>query len=155
MSLLRVLFDSEKGVIIPVSVVTGKSAVEIEENVPMGFAIGDRAQDRQKENPKMEKAFCLIDTGSSISRISQRLAQKLNLKLSGMVAVNSVAGVSVVKSYFVTLIVPIGKVLHAFEGSQLAEYQTLSTDHDVLLGRDILARGIFQTDWNGQAILGF
>lgn len=155
MPLLRVSFNPEEGVIIPVSIVTGRGAVEIKENVSMGFAIGDRAQDGKKENLTMEKVFCLIDTGSSISRISQRLAQKLNLKSSGMVAVNSAAGVSVLKAYFVTLIVPIGKVIHAFEGSQLAEYQTSSTDHDVLLGRDILTKGIFQMDGSGQAFLSF
>lgn len=144
MPLLRIPFNPSKGVIISVSILTDKEAVDIRDRVGSG-----------EEKIEMEQFQCLIDTGASISCISQRLSQKLNLKSSGMITMNSATDTVQVQTYFATLVIPIGKAFYAFESSQVAEYQTLSTDYDVLLGRDILMRGIFQTDWSGQAIIGF
>ena len=57
--------------------------------------------------------------------------------------------------YFVTLIIPMENSFRIFAEIEVAEYQSGTNRHDVLLGRDIIRNGIFQTDWSGQAILGF
>ena len=144
MALLKVQFAPQKGVIIPVFVVTGKDTATIE----------DRVRSGEKDIKTMPKFGCLIDTGASRSCVSERLAEKLKLKKSGMIPMLTASEKVRVKTYLVTFIIPMGNSFHFFESTQVAEYGG-GKSHDVLLGRDILMKGIFQTDWNGQAILGF
>ena len=140
MALLQVRFDSKKGVIIPVFIATGKDTVAIEV--------------KEKDIKTMQKFNCLIDTGAGISCISRRLAEKLKIKPAGAIQIFTASEKVRMKIYSVTFIIPMGNSFRIFEKIEVAEYAG-GKHHDVLLGRDILMKGIFQTDWNGQAILGF
>ena len=42
MALLKVQFDPQKGVVIPVFIATGKSALDIGDKINMGFALVSR-----------------------------------------------------------------------------------------------------------------
>ena len=144
MALLKIQFDSPKGVIIPVFIATAEDTVKIENE-----------KDKEKYIKTLPKFNCLIDTGAFRSFVSQRLAEKLKLNSSKVIPVLTASGKVRVKTYFVTFIIPMGDCFRFFENIEVAEYQSVTNRHDVLLGRDILMRGIFQTDWSGQAILGF
>ena len=144
MALLKVQFDPQKGVIIPVFIATAKDTVAIEDKVRSG----------EKDIKTIPKFGCLIDTGASRSCVSERLAKKLKLKSLGAIQILTASEKVRMKIYSVTLIIPMVNSFRIFEKIEVAEYGG-GKSHDVLLGRDILMKGIFQTDWNGQAILGF
>ena len=143
MALLKVQFDPQKGVIIPVFIATAKDTVAI-----------DDEKDKEKYTKTLPKFGCLIDTGASRSCVSERLAEKLKLKSLGAIQILTASEKVRMKIYSVTLIIPMVNSFRIFEKIEVAEYGG-GKSHDVLLGRDILMKGIFQTDWNGQAILGF
>ena len=111
-------------------------------------------KDKEKYIKTLPKFDCLIDTGASRSFVSQRLAEKLKLESLGAIPVLTASEQVEVETYSVTLIIPMGSSLRIFEKIEVAEYGG-GKSHDVLLGRDIIRNGIFQTDWSGQAILGF
>lgn len=143
MPILRVVFDIKKGVIIPVLVAGGAD----------GLVTKDEGGQKEIANPI--KTNCLIDTGADRTCLNASLIKKLGVKPSGMITMTGATGNANVRTYFVSLIIPIGNSHHIFEGLQVAEYSGLADDYEILLGRDILSAGIFQIQWDGLAILGF
>ena len=71
MALLKVQFDPQKGVTIPVFIATGKNTVAIE--------------DKRKYIKTLPKFNCLIDTGAGISCVSEKLSEELELESSGVI----------------------------------------------------------------------
>lgn len=144
MALLKVQFDYQKGVIIPVFVATAEDTVKIENE-----------KDKEKYIKTLPKFDCLIDTGAGISCISENLSKALELEPSGGIPMHTASGSVEVDVYSVTLIIPMEDSFRIFADTEVAEYQNGTDRHDVLLGRDILREGLLQMGWGGQAFLSF
>ena len=92
----------------------------------------------------------LVDTGASKTSISPKLAKTLELQTSGKVQVQGVTGTVPVDSYAVDLMLAFGGHSAAIENLEVCELNLGQAPFDVLIGRDILCRGVLTMDFAGR-----
>ena len=92
----------------------------------------------------------LIDTGASITCISQQVVQTVGLQAIGMTQMISASQTIPAHLYLVDLLLPFGHGGLLQKGIQVMEFQAAGTDPvQMLLGRDILCRGVFTMSLDG------
>lgn len=112
-------------------------------------------EDRKHNIPKPVKKIMLIDTGASASAIKVGIAKELNLISHGTISIATASHHNVIcATYDVDIVFEIHKVtvqnVRVFESK--FEGQTI----DGLIGRDILAQGMFiYTGYDNSFTLGF
>jgi len=92
----------------------------------------------------------LLDTGASITCISLSVVQALNLVPIGMRPMVSATHAVPVNQYLVDLIFPFGSVIYIMSAMQVMEFvATNTTPFQILLGRDIICKGILTMSFDG------
>lgn len=87
--------------------------------------------------PRMWKG--LWDTGASVSSITQRIVDEMNLTPIGKTSISTANGIVVVSTYFVNIGLPNGVTVR----NVLVSCADLGNDIDVLIGMDIIRHGDF------------
>jgi hypothetical protein len=94
--------------------------------------------------------LALIDTGASITCISQQIVQAVGLRSIGMTQMVSATQTIPAHLYLVDLLLPFGSAGLLQQGIQVMEFQTSGTDPiQMLLGRDILCRRVMTMSLDG------
>ena len=92
----------------------------------------------------------LIDTGASKTSVSPKLARALNLRPNGKVPIRSVTATVETNSYAVDIVLTFGTHSAVIENLEVCELDLGSAPFDVLIGRDILCRGVLTMDFAGR-----
>ena len=93
----------------------------------------------------------LLDAGPDHTCVSRSLAQKLDLRPSGKVSVSGAAGASEMNQYMIDLLLQFGQISNAITEHVVTEFTSSSaTAQDMLVGRDIICRGVFTMDFSGR-----
>ena len=92
----------------------------------------------------------LLDTGADHTCVSRRLAQSLNLRPSGKVPVSGATGASEMNQYMIDLLLQFGQNSIAITEHMVTEFTSSSTAYDMLVGRDIICKGVFTMDFSGR-----
>ena len=114
--------------------------------------IGVRGPDQSSARPGEQlQAFpALIDTGASITCISNAVIQAIGLLPIGMREMVSATHQSPVNVYLVDLIIPFGATAHIRQGMQVMEFNQVGhSPFQILLGRDIICIGVFNISFDG------
>jgi Aspartyl protease len=124
-----------------------------------------RTQQQQPPAPQNLIMFAgLLDTGASVTCISKNVVQTIGLQPSGKTSMSGSTGASVVDQYtFVVGLLfgaqqaPTGAIsgqLHAHL-VQGCEFTSHGFGFDVLIGRDILCKGLLSLSFDGHYALSF
>lgn len=99
---------------------------------------------------QLHNCTAIWDTGATSSMISQRIAQELQLSPQGTVKVSGVHGVESTNIYTVDLVFNNGYLIPNTQVSEAGN----NAGFDVLVGMDIISRGIFIVDGVNHAVNG-
>ena len=100
--------------------------------------------------PTVTSFPALIDTGASMTCISRQVVQAVGLQSMGMVRMISATQTMPVNVYLVDLLLPLGSAGLLQQGIQVMEFQAPGGHpFQMLLGRDILCRGVFTMSLDG------
>ena len=94
-------------------------------------------------------AQALIDTGASQTSISPQLAAHLKIPPRGKIRVQGATGAMPVNSYHVDLMLSFGPQSVVAPSLDVCEFDPGSASFQVLIGRDILCRGVLTMDFDG------
>ena len=87
----------------------------------------------------------LIDTGASVTCISRQVVQAVGLQSIGMTPMLSATQTVPAHRYLIDLLLPFGNAGLLQQGIHVMEFQVTGTHpFQILLGRDILCRGVFR-----------
>ena len=96
----------------------------------------------------------LIDTGATSTCISLEVAQRLQLNPIGMREMNSATHTVPVNVYLVDLFLPFGGTAYVVKATQVMEFSPgQGLPYQILLGRDILCRGVLTMSFDGHLTL--
>lgn len=94
--------------------------------------------------------LALIDTGASSTCISSQVAQVIGLRPIGMQPMISATHSVPVHTYLVNLLLPFGSAGLIVPSIQVLEFMPASgCPFQILLGRDIICKGIFTLSFDG------
>ncbi len=92
----------------------------------------------------------LVDTGASVTCISPNVAQVVGLQPIGMRPMASATHAVPVNAYLVDLLLPFGNAGLILNSIQVMEFNPVSgSPFQMLLGRDIICKGIFTLGFDG------
>jgi predicted aspartyl protease len=92
----------------------------------------------------------LIDTGATFTCISASVAEAVKLRATGRREMNSATHSVTVNTYLADLIVPFGSTAFVISSITLAEFAAPpDAPMQILLGRDILCRGVLTFSFDG------
>jgi Aspartyl protease len=92
----------------------------------------------------------LLDTGASMTCISPHVAQTVGLRLMGLRSMVSATQTLSVPVYLVDLVLPFGAAGFILSGAQVVEFSpTAGSAFQMLVGRDIICRGILTLSFDG------
>ncbi len=92
----------------------------------------------------------LVDTGASVTCISQNVAQTVGLQTIGKRPMASATHAVPVNAYLVDLILPFGNAGLILNSTQVMEFNPVGgSPFQMLLGRDIICKGIFTLGYDG------
>jgi len=92
----------------------------------------------------------LLDTGASMTCVSPNVAQTLGLQPIGMRQMVSATHTVPVPVYLVDLVLPFGTAGFMLSGAQVMEFSpTGGSAFQILVGRDIICRGILTLSFDG------
>lgn len=92
----------------------------------------------------------LIDTGAAATCISSTVAQTVGLRPIGMRPMISATHSVPVNVYLVDLLLPFGTANFLVQGAQVMEFAPAGgSPFQILLGRDIICRGILTLSFDG------
>jgi len=91
----------------------------------------------------------LLDTGASVTCISQSVVQALNLQPIGMRPMASATHAVAVNAYLVDLILPFGAAGLIVSATQVLEFMDGNAPFKILLGRDIICKGTLSISFDG------
>jgi len=92
----------------------------------------------------------LIDTGASVTCVSQNVVQSVPLQPIGMRPMISTTQYAPVYVYLVDLFLPFGAAGFVVQGIQVMEFASGGTaPFQMLLGRDIICRGTLTLSFDG------
>lgn len=130
-------YDPDVGILLQVVILTGGvvQATQRAEDVGNDLAVSGA------------QALGLVDTGASKTSISPRLASSLGLKPSGKTLVQGVTGAMQVNSYAVDLMLGFGAHSAVIENLEVCELDLGQARFNMLIGRDVLCRGVLTMDF--------
>jgi hypothetical protein len=92
----------------------------------------------------------LLDTGASVTCISPNVAQTVGLQPMGMRQMISATQTVPVPVYLVDLVLPFGAAGFVLSSAQVMEFSpTGGSAFQMLIGRDIICRGILTMSFDG------
>ena len=94
--------------------------------------------------------LALVDTGASKTSISTKLATDLGLQAIGRKRVQGVTGEKEVNRHTVDFVLGFGAQSIVIGNLEVYEIDPVNAPFDVLVGRDILCRGVFTMDFSGR-----
>jgi hypothetical protein len=118
----------------------------------------------QSSLPNLTMFGALVDTGASVTCISRNVVQALNLQPSGKTSMSGSTGQNTVDQFtfavaflFGAQQTPTGAIsgqlsMHLVQG---CEFMSHGFGFDVLIGRDILCKGILTLSFDGHYLLCF
>ena len=92
----------------------------------------------------------LMDTGADRTCISPKLAQSLSLPPIGKIPVSGATGASAMNQYMIDLLLQFGQNSLLIANHTVTEFTAQSPIYDMLIGRDIICRGVFTMDFSGR-----
>ena len=118
----------------------------------------------QQAPVSVHAAQALVDTGASITSVTRQLAQTVGLPLIGMRPLGTAGGVVPANVYLADIAIPFGALPIGAPGQQMAanlpavtipdvtvmEFQSSSPQFNMLLGRDIISRGMLTIGFDGR-----
>ena len=130
-------YDPDVGILLQVGILTGGAvqATQRAEDIGNDLAVSGA------------QALGLVDTGASKTSISPRLASSLGLKPSGKTLVQGVTGAMQVNSYAVDLMLGFGAHSAVIENLEVCELDLGQARFNMLIGRDVLCRGVLTMDF--------
>ena len=91
-----------------------------------------------------------MDTGADRTCISLKLAQSMGLTPIGKIPVAGATGASAMNQYMIDLLLQFGEQSLVIADHTVTEFTTDSPVCEMLIGRDIICRGVFTMDFNGR-----
>ena len=91
-----------------------------------------------------------MDTGADCTCISSTLAQSLNLPPIGRIPVAGATGASAMNQYMIDLLLQFGQNSLLITDHTVTEFAAQSSVYDMLIGRDIICRGVLTMDFSGR-----
>ena len=109
----------------------------------------------KRAGPSKTQTFpALIDTGASGTCISQNVAQATGIQPIGMRQLISATHTTAVNSYLVDMVIPMGGLGMIVEGAMVMEFSPHSNSpFQILVGRDIICKGVFTMSFDGHFTL--
>ncbi|MDE0137551.1 MAG: retroviral-like aspartic protease family protein [bacterium] len=92
----------------------------------------------------------LVDTGADVTCISNKVADFLDLQSTGKVPMVGATGSDAVNQYLVDLLLQFGTQHIGIPDHRAASFEAGSPHYDVLIGRDILCKGVLTMDFAGR-----
>ena len=92
----------------------------------------------------------LLDTGADVTCISDRVVSLLDLQPTGKRQVVGATGTGVTNQYFVDLLLQFGSQHLGIPNHEVMALGTGAPNFDVLVGRDIICRGVLTVDFAGR-----
>ena len=135
-------YDTNVGVLLQVGLVPGGRVEEIHEHPR--FSTNARVQ------LSGTGAQALVDTGASLTSISPGLAAHLALAPLGKIEIQGATGSIPVNTYFVDLILSFGAQSLIVGNLNVCEFDPGQAPFQVLIGRDIICRGVLTMDFGGR-----
>lgn len=133
--------------------------------VPSGGAAHTPPAPPPAPHPPVFLSGALIDTGASITSVTAAVAAQANLPLIGKRSLQTAGGTINANVYVADVAIPMGPLPPAppgtqvfvpqlnavpFESMVLLEFSCNSPNFNMLLGRDILCRGILNIGFDGR-----
>ncbi len=91
----------------------------------------------------------LMDTGADATCISPTVAETLSLQPIGKVPVSGATGVAEMNQYMIDLLLQFGPNSLPINHHTVTVFNARSSNYDMLIGRDIICRGIFTMEFSG------
>ena len=91
----------------------------------------------------------LVDTGATLTCISPKLATDIGLAPHGKSIMRGTTGTKSVNSYHVDFILGFGSLNVVVPNLVVSEFISMGTPFDVLVGRDVICRGVLTMDHFG------
>ena len=92
----------------------------------------------------------LVDTGADVTCISDKVVGFLDLQPTGKVQMVGATGSDAVNQYLVDLLLQFGTQHIGIPDHRAASFKAGSPHYDVLIGRDILCKGVLTMDFAGR-----
>lgn len=91
----------------------------------------------------------LIDTGADNTCISPKVAASLGLQPISKIPVSGATGVAEMNQYMIDLMLQFGPNSIPIGNHVVTGFNSHSSNYDMLIGRDIICRGIFTMEFSG------
>ena len=92
----------------------------------------------------------LVDTVADVTCISDKVSTVLDLQPTGRVQMVGATGAGDVNQYLVDLLLQFGTQHIGIPDHRAASFGSGSPNYDVLIGRDIICKGVFTMDFAGR-----
>ena len=140
MSCLSGEYNPDIGVLLQVGIVPGGTSGAVQRPEGTRDAVAIRGS----------SVSALVDTGASRTAIASKLATELGLEPDGKFQVRGVTGAKMVNSYTVDFVLRFGPQSMVVNNFEVLEFDSGNFPYQVLLGRDVLCRGVFTMDFAGR-----
>ena len=135
-------YDPKVGILLQVDILTG------------GTVAAAHRQAKSAGNAQAQLTAAgtrgLVDTGASQTCISPQLAKHLDLSPRGKIAIQGATGSRPVNAYHVDLMLSFGSQSGVIENLDVCEFDPGQAPFQVLIGRDVLCRGVLTMDFSGR-----
>ena len=91
----------------------------------------------------------LLDTGASVTCISPRVIDSADLQPIGKRTMTSAIGNAPVNVYLVDMLLTFGASGVVSQDVQVMEFATGNQNYEILIGRDIICRGVLTVSFDG------
>ena len=95
-------------------------------------------------------AQTLLDTGASQTSISPRLAAQVALEPIGKIPIQSATGLMSVNTYYVDIVLRFGPQSIVVPNLNACEFDSGQAPFQILIGRDIICKGVLTMDFAGR-----
>lgn len=128
-------FDPKVGVLLQVAVLPGGTL--------------DKVMQGRAEPVNAPVLNGLIDTGADQTCISPNVANTLELKPTGKIPVSGATGIAEMNQYLIDLMLQFGPNSISIKNHTVTVFTSHSSNYEMLIGRDIICRGIFTMEFSG------
>ena len=135
-------YDTDVGILIQVGLVPGGRVEDLQQ----------RAHVTSDTHAQVvaSGAHGLVDTGASKTSISPQIAADLSLEPRGIVEIQGATGSTKVNTYYVGFILSFGPQSLVVADMEVCEFDPGRAPFQVLIGRDIICRGVLTMDFSGR-----
>ncbi len=132
-------YNPARGVILQVGILPGGTLPNAKNQKPVQAA----------NSFKVHMLNGMVDTGADKTCISSKAAQSIQISPVSKITVQGATGSNQMNQYRIDLLLQFGKQSLAMSNFLAVEYSSNSTLYDVLIGRDILCKGVLTMDFSG------